>query len=42
MDALREAGWTTADNHPLRLRLLETYEEARESAERNAAGVPHQ
>src|ERR1700685_2822913 len=36
MDALGQAGWTTQDNHPLRLHLLHTYTEARDSAKRNA------
>ena len=40
MDALGETSWTTEDNHPLRLSLLTTYAEARESAERNAGGNP--
>lgn len=43
MDALGETGWTTQDNYPLRLGLLETYKDARESASRNAgneAGSP--
>lgn len=36
MDALGESGWTTEDNHPLRLKLLVAYKEARELAERDA------
>jgi hypothetical protein len=37
MDALGEVGWTTEDNHPLRLRLLMIYTGALEVAERNAS-----